>query len=1277
MRHRSEDGFALVIALSLMAFVLLLLLSITTLVQVEQRSAAISKSQLIARENAKLGAMVALGKLQQHLGADQRVSAPATLSEPTQTLDHFKSRIRNVEGAVGGTWATYLDEDGQAQFEDDLDSYWTTRNPHWVGVWNSELKDATTGDFNRGQLPVWLVSGNEAYSYSATDSDYPSGYTAPTSVLANPQSDGSVVYMVGEGTSVQRTGSTGVSGGALDSIDGMDGRVKVKKVELLDESGSANGHYAYWVGDESQKANISLNDPYFDATEGTTDYSNRLLAPQRSGLERVEGVESAFSGGTVSLNDDRMQRLNSLAQTAVLDGTLEDPVRQNFHNVTVHSKGLFTDTAQGGLRKDLTAYVERGTGLNDSDPIADPDDYNGDNRFGAGLGFPLSDTNIPKWGAIRDWYQNEASAGGAGAVAVSADMAPTITMARLFIGFSHENGKVRMHLLPTVTLWNPYDVDLQSASYRLKFKFNPKFEYFRIGTSGKADDTPAESGDGFVLDSHFIHPLAYVPEAAGATLDGDTELKYDWEPYPDDFTIDMIFTATFGAGENLVFSVMSDQQIGNPYSVGGSSVDVALQNGFDVDFPTSAYFDVFEITSPPAADETVRYFTSVSPSGSDDTYQLEMNANGIRIFESRSFGDITIGFANVNANAGYRQVRVGNSWVSPYEDEPSTGWRSLPGGVGAFSALIQGDGDTNEPAQPAFCVAMNFLQPFTMLPYRMDRQVAMAKFYRAFASFNLAADELNAHPTVDLLRGQFASNNPADRFDRFSFVASETGFNLDGVRNSGLPWDDNISDSNFGFSLISPRFNVGGVGEYESLSRMAIRQAKRPSSELVSIGQLQQVNLSPFFWNPSFPVGNSEASPYVDRESISGIARDVVSGTTPAPNSVDNDLLDISYLLNDSLWDRYFFSTVTSDYDLDFDDPAPLPNGRVRIRQSDDLTEARLKDFDTSSAHLYNEGAFNVNSTSVEAWKALISGFRDLKIASTNGGVNPDLTVPVSRSLQPLADSVRYAFDHSTAADYGAVNSNRSYYKVLAGCRYLDDSMVDALAQRIVDEVRLRGPFLSLADFVNRRLVAPDDSNGSWGNAREQDSAQPSYETGFIESNYDPIVGLNGINGAVQRAINVSGINGGVNYSSSILSQNLDRVFGVRTDSTSDGADETSRFMQYASSRHYLDTEHLTGVPVGEGGQLMSHAPGFVTQGDLLSMIGSALTARGDTFVIRSYGDSTHSATGEVDSKIWLETLVQRLPDPVLDSDDDMEPDDSFGRRFKVVGMRWLTEADI
>ncbi len=117
----SQHGFALVIALSLMAFVLLLLLSITTLVQVETASAEISKTRLIAQQNALTGALTALAELQQHCGVDQRSTASAGIKDTV-------SSTPDIDGVL---------------------------HPQWMGVWSYDEVTQTK------QLETWLISGNQ------------------------------------------------------------------------------------------------------------------------------------------------------------------------------------------------------------------------------------------------------------------------------------------------------------------------------------------------------------------------------------------------------------------------------------------------------------------------------------------------------------------------------------------------------------------------------------------------------------------------------------------------------------------------------------------------------------------------------------------------------------------------------------------------------------------------------------------------------------------------------------------------------------------------------------------------------------------------------------------------------------------------------------------------------------------------------------------------------------------------------------------------------------
>lgn len=76
-QSRDQDAFVLIAALGLMSFILVLVLTLTLQSQVELRNNTEARARLLARENARLGLMIALGKLQRYAGPDQRVTARA------------------------------------------------------------------------------------------------------------------------------------------------------------------------------------------------------------------------------------------------------------------------------------------------------------------------------------------------------------------------------------------------------------------------------------------------------------------------------------------------------------------------------------------------------------------------------------------------------------------------------------------------------------------------------------------------------------------------------------------------------------------------------------------------------------------------------------------------------------------------------------------------------------------------------------------------------------------------------------------------------------------------------------------------------------------------------------------------------------------------------------------------------------------------------------------------------------------------------------------------
>ena len=92
-------------------------------------------------------------------------------------------------------------------------------------------------------------------------------------------------------------------------------------------------------------------------------------------------------------------------------------------------------------------------------------------------------------------------------------------------------------------------------------------------------------------------------------------------------------------------------------------------------------------------------------------------------------------------------------------------------------------------------------------------------------------------------------------------------------------------------------------------------------------------------------------------------------------------------------------------------------------------------------------------------------------------------------------------------------------------------------------------------------------------------------------------------------------------------------------------------------------------------------APSWLTQADVLQVLGPALSARSDTFVIRAYGDAVDSS-GKVGARAWCEAVVQRTPEPLDPDESGLNPrlaggTGDFGRRFLITSFRWLSPQEI
>ncbi|MDR2738024.1 MAG: hypothetical protein LBB18_03750 [Puniceicoccales bacterium] len=112
------------------------------------------------------------------------------------------------------------------------------------------------------------------------------------------------------------------------------------------------------------------------------------------------------------------------------------------------------------------------------------------------------------------------------------------------------------------------------------------------------------------------------------------------------------------------------------------------------------------------------------------------------------------------------------------------------------------------------------------------------------------------------------------------------------------------------------------------------------------------------------------------------------------------------------------------------------------------------------------------------------------------------------------------------------------------------------------------------------------------------------------------------------------------------------------------------------------------GIPdyddASASGYLGENLPTVVNQGDVLQATAHFLCARGDTFLVRAFGDFL-GANGDVAERVYCEAVVQRVPEYV-DAAENTPSDphgtqstinEKFGRRYKIILFRWLDEDEI
>lgn len=329
-------GFALVATLTMMILLAILAVGLLSLSAVSLRSAGHGSAQAEARANARMALMVAIGELQNQMGPDQRISANAD--------------IMSMNSA--GTPVT-------------------VPNPNWTGVWDSwvagALADAPVGA-NYPSAPshhqtlgaqsditmrpnysnkdrhfrAWLLSLTPE---EATNMFAPMGPMLEGESL--PGEGDEAVLLVGEG-----------SVGPASSSSFISARLIPVKESA---SSDTRGRYAWWVGDESQKARL-INDSYYGQTLTSAEKILRSQAPASTGTTTLAGLESI-----TPLEETRLDALPSRKTLDIVPGVEEvvqsgntyTASQKNFHYATPFSYTVLADVREGGLKRDLNTLLER------------------------------------------------------------------------------------------------------------------------------------------------------------------------------------------------------------------------------------------------------------------------------------------------------------------------------------------------------------------------------------------------------------------------------------------------------------------------------------------------------------------------------------------------------------------------------------------------------------------------------------------------------------------------------------------------------------------------------------------------------------------------------------------------------------------------------------------------------------------------------------------------------------------------------------------------------
>ncbi|MCW1887434.1 hypothetical protein OKA04_22045 [Luteolibacter flavescens] len=1161
-----ERGFALVISIMLMVLLTVLAVGLLGLSSISMRSSTQEEALRLARSNARVALSLAIAQLQKQAGPDQRITAPATITN-----------VKNPRGVTG--------------------------------VWKSWRPPQENPDYAKEKAERFTEYLISTPTPGKTDD-----------IASVPTSDEEQV-MVGAGS----LGGGSVSSTAL-TTDETTNEIMAPVVPVAAENGkSTTGALAWATLDEGVKGRIDLA-PAEDPKDSVADAVSRMGSPARNKAGSLDGL--AF------LDDARenlLEKLPKLVSTAEVNlaGGDKEVFGRYFHDFSVASNSVQADVANGGLKTDLsvifdgatlpTEYATRrlysnsavpATGTNNSDPmwaayqhyyrlyqkaVAKDNPKDGMKAF-VPTTYRLaqsSDTTIkdvriePNLSTVRQSILMPTVAKVDIVFSIVArDVHSSRTTALLQAGYPY---MIHLMYLPVITLHNPYNVPLRFTEMEVEFADLPMgFQFFVNGQAATNEMKPFNSlytgNESGGAKKVFKVTLTGDLKAAKEVVMGAGETRIFGKPFPPEWT--WAQENAGGAQDGVdMFDWRNDRtQLGNrimPGMITGPNDGI----GYDLDW-------LAPLVTTRAEWHKARTAEGVLPVKPGESIMVKYGPKTQPSSPNNKFA-MTLRLKNGTAPVDYGTTQV------YFQNE------------GKLKTVLE------EGTSPRFTEARSF--PESYPKPGVEAPITASSIYESNST--KIRDYSKARPfAVFSLSGKttqeaFTRSRPAA--DTGAAPQMATCEFISTASQGTNPYEFILTPVRGGNAVIESEgekgYFFGGHGATRGTTAATFFEI--PMAPLQSLAQLRHAN-----------VGTMAAAPYFTYATGESRAHPALPAKSPRfAVATNRTILDHSWLSNDQLWDRYWFSTIatlqgpayagssaktqTELAKSFFNGEGTLPNVRNMAivptgSLPDDVATTAIEAGGQKSAmYLLTRGGFNVNSTSEAAWVSVLSAMADSPVPLATGMLeSTGDSVPLLRTRRP-----------STGLDGGVVGRDQLWNSY----RKLTPEEVRSLAKEMVKQVRQRGPFLSMSDFVNRRL-AEDDTGKA---------------------------------GAMQAAIDASGIN-------EVMVPNAMPI---------DPAEVT----KYG----WRNPKALEGSNTAAG------SPGAISQGDVLSAIGSFATVRSDTFRIRAYGEA-RDPQGKVLARAWCEATLQRLPDYVDPSESPeiiatKEANVTFGRRFETLAFRWLHPEEV